>query len=192
MNDEIEKSFNRLKSLVLNDVLEQSRQREEELEKKNEDILSGKKSEYMNIAQKRTKSILTRTERETRSEILKAELEARTELSEFRESLVDAVFEGVFEKLSEYIKTDEYTAWLLDKARQALGECGEGEKILMANTSDCPKLEKLGNKLRACDILGGVKAVNEERGIICDYSLDGMIEESRRGFLKKSGLKIGN
>lgn len=190
MNEQIEKSLNRLKSIVLNDAHEQSERAEREFENKTNDIIEKKSREYAALTEKRKKTAIAKTEREARASVLNAELNARAELSAYREKLVDSVFDGVSEKLSEYMKTDEYTAFLLEKAQRALSECGEGEKILEANAADCPKLKQLGTTVRECKIFGGVRAVNTDRGVICDYSFDDMLTEARNTFLQKSGLKI--
>ena len=190
MNEQIEKSLNRLKSIVLNDAHEQSERAEQEFENKTNDILEKKSREYAASTEKKKKSAIAKIEREARASVLTAEINARTVLSSYREKLVDSVFDGVSEKLSEYMKTDEYTTFLLEKAHRALSECGEGEKILEANAADCPKLKQLGMTIRECKIFGGVRAVNTDRGVICDYSFDDMLTEERDTFLQKSGLKI--
>mgnify|MGYP004507990143 CR=1 FL=1 len=190
MNEQIEKSLNRLKSIVLNDAHEQSERAAQEFENKTNNIIEKKGSEYAVSTEKRKKSAIAKTEREARASVLNAELSARAELSSYREKLVDSIFDGVSEKLSEYMKTEEYTVFLLEKAGKALSECGEGKKILEANAADCPKLKQLGTDVRECEIFGGVRAVNADKGIICDYSFDDMLAEARGTFLRKSGLKI--
>ena len=190
MNEQIEKSLNRLKSIVLNDAHEQSERTEQEFENKTNDILEKKSRDYAASTEKRKKSAIAKIESEARASVLNAELNARAVLSSYREKSVDSVFDGVSEKLSEYMKTDEYTTFLLEKAQLALSECGDGEKILEANAADCPKLKQLGITVRECKIFGGVRAVNTDRGVICDYSFDDMLTEERNTFLQKSGLKI--
>ncbi len=192
MNEQTEKSFNRLKSTVLNDAHEQSVHRAQEVENKTNELLLKKNSEYTAAIEKKKKSAIAKAERDAHADILRAELDARTELSEYRESLVDYIFDDVKERLEKYVQTEDYAGRLLIKAQIACMSSGDGNKIIEVNPRDIPKMSGAKEaEIRGCDILGGVRVINTDKKIICDFSYDNALAETKKSFLRKSGLKIG-
>lgn len=190
MNGQIEKSFDRLKRITLNDANEQSERSAYEIKEKIDKALEKTRKEYSERAEKIKKTAIAKIERETRAEILRADADARRELAEYREMLVNGIFEAAEKKLSEYMKTDGYNEWLVKNAEKAIEECGEGCDLIEANEADKGKLTGFGIPVETADIKGGVRAVNRKCGIISDYSVDSMIAEKRKNFLSRSGLKI--
>ena len=186
MNEQTEKSFNRLKSTVLNDAHEQSVHRAQEVENKTNELLLKKNSEYTAAIEKKKKSAIAKAERDAHADILRAELDARTELSEYRESLVDYIFDDVKERL------EDYAGRLVIKAQMACMSSGDGNKIIEVNPRDIPKMSGAKEvEIRGCDILGGVRVINTDKKIICDFSYDNALAETKKSFLRKSGLEIG-
>lgn len=190
MNEQTEKSFNRLKSIVLNDAHEHGETIAHEYEEKTNSLLTKTDREYSVMAEKRKKTAVAKAEREAHASVLKAEQEARRELSAYREELADDVFAYAREKINEFMRTDEYKNWLLATAERALSECEEGERTLEVNADDAHLLADFDAEVRIAEKIGGLRAVNHTKGIIADYSVDGMLEEEREVFLNNCGLKI--
>lgn len=191
MDEKIEKSFGKFKIHVLNDAQRERDKLEKEADEKAEKTLSEMKRELSAAADKKLQNNAVRLEKENREKILQAEMNAKKELITYREKIVDDVFGEVKERLLQYRESEEYTKWLNEKAEKALSECGEGEKVLFINKADKEKISCFDGKLEACEIIGGVKAVNSTKGIVADYTFDEMLSEERRIFIKNSGLAVG-
>lgn len=187
MEERIEQSFHKLKHAVLNDVQKQVEMRQESTEKETERVLMQKKAEFTAEADKKYSSEVSKARRKMQSEILDFDMKTKRSLIAHREKLVNSLFEDAEKKLNEYRQTSEYAQWLNEKAKKALEMCGDGS-VLFARADDAEKLS--GFNVEECEISGGIKAENREKGIIADFSFDILLEEARTEFLKTGGLTI--
>lgn len=189
MDERTEQSFNKLKKTVLDDVQKKVDEIENSMEDETKKTLSQKRAEFSGVAEKKVNAEISKAQRRIQSDVLERDMQVKRELIKHREKLIDSVFENAAGKLNEFKKTQEYNDWLISKAKEALNQCGDGS-ILFTCSDDADKLSELEIKTEICDILGGVKAENREKGIISDFSFDVLLEGARNEFLKTGGLTI--
>ena len=75
----------------------------------------------------------------------------------------------------------------------ALEGTGEGKKTVYVLEKDKKEAEKSGEKVvvvNEAGFIGGVRVVNDDLGIIADYSFGEELSEAKEDFLQKSSLSI--
>ena len=190
MDANMEQSFNKFKSLVLDDAQKQREEIFSDIEQTKKEELEQKHTEFLGEAYKTIQDNISKIQKANKEKILQKELSAKKELILYREQLVEKIFDDVKARLSEYMNTPEYAQWLNRKIKSALDESGDGDKIVYVSSADEAKVEKCGAEIKTADLFGGVKVSNETRGIIINYSIEELLEEQKSDFLKNSGLTI--
>ena len=190
MDETMEKSFNKFKSLVLNDAQKQREELSKEIEEKTKDKLEEKENEFLSGAYQTIQANISKIQKKNKEIILQKELEAKKELIKSREKMVENIFDEVQTKFKEYINTEDYTKWLNNLVKKAISECGDGEKTVYVNENDISKITDVNEKIEAFNMLGGVKVSNATQGIIINYSLEELLNDQKQNFLKNSGLTI--
>lgn len=201
MDSNLNEKLNRFSAAVLSDAQKKRAEIEEENElikkKKNDEA----QNEFLKEAFEKIQSAVTDIRRENNEKVLMAEVNARRELFSEREKIIDNVFNEVKERLSEFTKTEEYGKWLVKRIEAAAEETGSGNKTVYVRSEDEQLLKCLINdisdkggkiEIKKTDenIIGGVKVLNNERGIIADYTFDEILAGKKNDFLNKSGLSI--
>lgn len=189
MDERTEKSFNRLKKAVLDDVQKKANELENTIDNEIEKVLSQKKEEFTVSAEKRIASETAKAKSTAKAKTLECDLNVKRGLIAYREELINSLFENVTDKLNAFKKTDAYIDWMKEKIRAAEEACGEN-CVFAVCAEDADAVKALGISAQTCGISGGIKAENRERGIVADFSFDILLEEARSDFLKTGGLTI--
>ena len=127
-----------------------------------------------------------------KKELSRCDFEIERAVLSHRKELIDGFFEELKSELVAFAKSDKYEAYLrssLEKAEQALG----GEFIVLAKAADIDKVKALTKNEVRPDVnidIGGICAMNEEKGLFADFSLDSALDEEREAFVSKKELTI--
>lgn len=127
-----------------------------------------------------------------KKELSRCDFEIERAVLSHRKELIDGFFEELKSELVAFAKSDKYEAYLkssLGKAEQALG----GEFIVLAKAVDIDKVKALTKNEVRPDMnidIGGICAMNEEKGLFADFSLDSALDEEREAFVSKKELTI--
>lgn len=180
----------------------------EEINKTANDRISAIETE----TEKYVKSELKKAKKQARQEISLAqfsELEKLNEknnasLSEAEKSeserllarrceITEEVFSEAKRRISDFTGTDSYKAFLLASAENLCREIGKGTFYLSGNdekffddlASFCHTIQ-IDNTI----VFGGIKAVNEEKGLAADDTLDSRLAAEKQAFYEVSGLSV--
>ncbi len=128
---------------------------------------------------------LKREKNEVLSHTMKS---VKKELAEATAKYCDEVFQSVDEKLVEYMQTEEYEDFLVEKIKEAVQFARKEEMTIYINASDEDKKKRLEKKsgavltVSSIDFMGGVRAVVHAKNVLIDHSFTSGIEEQREGF----------
>ncbi len=132
-------------------------------------------------------------------EMSRRDLEARKALLAMRRDMMERVFSDAKAALNAYVETPAYVERLksslaaLVKALPAEGTVFEisrrDEPLLEPLQSLCPP----GCSIDLTDdiLLGGVRGINAEAGLLADDTLDARLDSQREWFTDHSGLTVG-
>lgn len=152
-----------------------------------------KHNEFLEDAYRMIQSAVNKVRRAESEKVLRAENEMKKDILKCRESIIDSVFGEVEKRLSDYTKSDEYKTYFKNKLSEAISAVGEGKKTVFVTERDLEAASECGEIVKAVSergFIGGVRIVNEDKGIIADYSFGEALAEARGDFLQKSGLSI--
>lgn len=127
----------------------------------------------------------------------KASLEIKRELGKTQKRLKNELFREVEDKLTEYMKTEEYKRLLVTYIEKTAEFASGEEMTIYINPSDADKKDYLethtGMTLTVSkeDFIGGVRAVIPGRNILVDHAFKGGIEREYQKFAFKGGTGIG-
>ena len=115
-----------------------------------------------------------------------------------RVKMTEEVFKLTAAKLTEYTKTEEYSAKLFNSAREMSGLFGENGCVLYIGERDLSRAEELkalfagGAEVVADKTIkiGGIKGFCESMGIIADDTLDSKLEDQRGWFTENAALSV--
>lgn len=192
--------LNTFTSLVLKDAQEKREKLLENVEKEYAGKLDSRENELLQQAYENIQSNIHQAQKEANAQVLHAELDAKKKLILRREEIITEVMKLSRAKLVEFIESDKYEAWLLDKIEKSLFEVGKGTKVIFISPDDLkykekiekiPEISKLtveasGEK----NFLGGAKILNTDRKVSVDYSFKEMLAVQKHEFLHSSGLAI--
>lgn len=126
------------------------------------------------------------------------EMDARRKLLKRRSEITAEVFSHVTEKLSNFVKSSDYPAFLEKSAKkfaEVLGQPG----VTICLKSDDAKYEDAIRKAFGFDCefqpdgtieIGGIKAFQPEMGVLVDETLDSLLEDQYAYFESHSGLTV--
>lgn len=127
-----------------------------------------------------------------RREINKAlsaeQIALRRNLSTRQETLKDSLFSEVRQRVDAFMKTPEYTEYLLNEIRRVQAFAGEDPYQITLTAEDADKLpvllEKTGAKLAVSDssFIGGIRAAIPHKNILIDNSFQEGLASMRREF----------
>lgn len=127
-----------------------------------------------------------------KKELSRCDFEANKKVLAHRKELCDSLFadiEGELKKFTESEKYDDFLAKKIAKAEEALGK----DIVVLASLADEKRVSALTkHEVRADSAiaLGGICALDEKRGLFCDFSLDKALEDEREAFSKKRELMM--
>ena len=107
--------------------------------------------------------------------------------------ITEEVFSEAKRRISDFTGTDSYKAFLLASAENLCREIGKGTFYLSGNdekffddlASFCHTIQ-IDNTI----VFGGIKAVNEEKGLAADDTLDSRLAAEKQAFYEVSGLSV--
>ncbi len=200
MDNNFTEKLNNFTSLVLKDASAKRDRIFENIEKEYEERMDEKETEILKSAYESIQQNIRSSKKEANDRIRQAELDSRKKLIIRREEIINEVMKLSQNKLIEFIKSDKYEEWLIEKIKKALFEVGKGEKTVIISADDIAFKEKIEQIPEMSEItveasperdfLGGVKIVNISRRISVDYSFKEMLSQQKREFLQSSGLAL--
>lgn len=186
-------------STAINHYAEEQRQKiekeieeykQKELEEAEIDVLT----ECYQLIQKETVRMRSGISRE----MAQRDMDARRKLLEQRSRITSEVFEKASQKLKEFTGQKEYLDFLQNTASQ-FAKIFRQDGIVIHLRADDEKYEDnirkaLGLK---CEfqidntiVLGGLRAVHTELGLLADKTLDSLLEDQRDWFESHSGMTV--
>ena len=134
----------------------------------------------------------TAFEQRYKRELSRCDYETSKAVRAYRKELVDGFFEEIKQELKAFAESEKYDAYLkrsLEKAKDALGE----KCVILCAIRDVEKLKTLcKNEVRADNaiMLGGIGALDEEKGLFCDFTLDKALDDEKSAFSDKKELRL--
>ena len=125
-----------------------------------------------------------------RKELSRRDYEVNKQVLAHRKELVGEFFGKIEQDLREFSESEKYTDFLkkrIEKAEKALGK----DVVILAAKKDVERLSSLTeHEVRADStiVLGGICALDEKRGLFCDFSLDRALDDERAAFAEKREL----
>lgn len=178
-------------------VLSLAKKRSDETDEKTNEIRKAKtekkQDEFLEDAYRAIQSGVAKIRRTESEKVLRAENDMKKEILSRREEIINSVFSQAKEELSKFSESEEYRVWFDKKLSLALEGTGEGKKTVYALEKDKKEAEKSGEKVvvvNEAGFIGGVRVVNDDLGIIADYSFGEELSEAKEDFLQKSSLSI--
>lgn len=178
-------------------VLSLAKKRSDETDEKTNEIRKAKtekkQDEFLEDAYRAIQSGVAKIRRTESEKVLRAENDMKKEILSRREEIINSVFSQAKEELSRFSESEEYRVWFDKKLSLALEGTGEGKKTVYVLEKDKKEAEKSGEKVvvvNEAGFIGGVRVVNDDLGIIADYSFGEELSEAKEDFLQKSSLSI--
>lgn len=178
-------------------VLSLAKKRSDETDEKTNEIRKAKtekkQDEFLEDAYRAIQSGVAKIRRTESEKVLRAENDMKKEILSRREEIINSVFSQAKEELSKFSESEEYRVWFDKKLSLALEGTGEGKKSVYVLEKDKKEAEKSGEKVvvvNEAGFIGGVRVVNDDLGIIADYSFGEELSEAKEDFLQKSSLSI--
>ena len=127
-----------------------------------------------------------------KKEISRCEFETTKAVRAHRKELIDGFFEEIRAELIEYAKSKKYDDYIKRALAKAEIELG-GNLVVFAAEKDIETVKKWTvNEVRVDNkiMIGGVTALDEEKGLFADYTLDSALEQEREAFTDKPELRL--
>lgn len=194
--EDFNEKLNKFASIVLADANDERDRLIDETEDKYKTIIAEKENQYLQEAYDIIQKSKTEARKRVGEELMQAEMDSKKRLLLKREEIINNVMGEVRERIIAFKKSPEYGEWLVKRAKSALFEAGQGEKIIYISGDDMEyksKLEELGASVEgAADrgFSGGLRVFNTEKNISVDYSFKELFAEEKHSFLQNSGLAI--
>lgn len=196
MTDQTQK-LEKFKQAVFDEAVSKADEIIKETEARCEEILAEAKAEAeMIVSESRAKA-----EKEHREAAQRAEsagrLDSRRSILTAREEIIDRVFEGVRQKLTEFRNTSDYKAMLVKRVNECAESCPDKKGEVRLAAADMKYADSLtcGGRFEVTEsagiLLGGVIVVFPEENLALDCTFDNEYRKQRSGFAGKAGLKVG-
>lgn len=136
------------------------------------------------------KSERSEMEAKFRKELSRCDYEVNKGVLAHRKELVGEFFGKIEADLREFSESEKYNDFLkkrIEKAEKTLGN----EIVILAAKKDVERvcgLTKHEVRADSTIVLGGICALDEKRGLFCDFSLDRALEDEREAFAEKREL----
>lgn len=125
-------------------------------------------------------------------EISRCEFETVKAVRAHRKKVIDEFFEELRGELSRFTRSVHYSDYLKHSLAKAEKELGEN-CVVFSNAHDLDAVKKLTSHEVRTDSsikIGGICALNEEKGLFADYTLGSALEEEREAFIDKPELRL--
>lgn len=199
-SNNLTEKLNTFTSLVLKDAQDKREKLLKSVEKEYSERLDEKENELLQSAYENIQHNIHEAHKEANERVLHAELDSKKQLILRREEIINEVIKLARDKIYEFIKSDEYEKWLVDKIEKALFEVGKGAKVVYISPDDLKfkeKIEQISEMSKLTveaaqekDFIGGAKVLNTDRRVAVDYSFKEMLSEQKQIFLQSSGLAL--
>ena len=125
-------------------------------------------------------------------ELSRCDFEANKKVLAHRKELCDNLFADIENELEKFTESDKYDDFLAKKIAKSEETLGENVVILAALKDEKRVRGLTKHEVRADStiVLGGICALDEKRGLFCDFSLDKALEDEREAFSKKRELMM--
>ena len=155
---------------------------------------AGKAREEHETAEALAKIRAERSAHEMRfkKEISRCEFETTKAVRAYRKELIDSFFEEIRSDLIEYAKSKKYDDYIKRALAKAEIELG-GKLVVFAAERDIETVKKLTvHEIRVDNAItiGGITALDEEKGLFADYTLDSALQQEREAFTDKPELRL--
>lgn len=171
-----------------------------ESEKRKQEELAKAENEILNDAYQLIQHELAKARKEITSKLSKEEIESKKELFKKRNEITNKVFEDVRNKLIAFTESEDYSKLLISYAKAASKILSEKNTVIYLRSKDMSYANKIKHEFplmsgcivtEADDILiGGIRAYNENMGLVVDETLDSKLADQHEWFQKNSGLRI--
>lgn len=134
----------------------------------------------------------TAFEQRYKKELSRCDYETTKAVRTYRKELTENFFEEIKNDLKAFSESEKYSEYLkrsLEKAKRSLGE----KCVILCAPKDVEKLKALcKNEVRADNaiLLGGIGALDEEKGLFCDITLDKAFDDEKAAFSDKKELRL--
>ncbi|NSW90897.1 MAG: hypothetical protein HPY74_09565 [Firmicutes bacterium] len=166
-------------------------------------LIERKKNEFQQQADEILKKEKASAEKEKNIAISKAIIESKQLLIKAREDMVNAVFNDVRKLLEDFVRKDDYYAFLSEEIKKSSRLAGKGEMVIYLKENDLRRFSKELEALKEelpegiyyegvkDDIIGGCRVLNRTERLIIDNTLLKKLEVRMDMFIRTFGLKIG-
>ena len=127
-----------------------------------------------------------------KKEFSRCDFETTKAVRAHRKKLIEGFFAEISEELSEFTKSAKYDGYLENSIKRAEGALGKG-CVILAAVKDVDRVKALTkNEVRADNsiILGGICAMDEEKGLFADLSMDAALADEKEKFSDKAELRL--
>ena len=127
-----------------------------------------------------------------KKEFSRCDFETTKAVRAHRNELIEGFFSEISKELSEFTKSDKYDGYLENSITRAEGALGKG-CVILAAVKDVDKVKALTeNEVRADSsiILGGICALDEDKGLFADLSIDAALADEKEKFSDKAELRL--
>lgn len=127
-----------------------------------------------------------------KKEISRCEFETTKAVRAHRKQIIDDFFEEIRGELAEFAKSDKYGDYLKRSIAKAESELGE-KCVIFAAAKDVETVKKLTSREVRPDLsimIGGISALDEEKGLFTDHTLDSALADEREAFTDKPELRL--
>lgn len=137
----------------------------------------------------------TAFEQRYKRELSRCDYETTKAVRAYRKELVDGFFEEIRAELKIFAESEKYDGYLKRSLEKAYAAIGKG-CVILAAPRDVERVKQLcedeKNEVRADNsiILGGIGALDYERGLFCDLTLDKALDDERAAFSDKKELRL--
>lgn len=127
-----------------------------------------------------------------KKEISRCEFETMKAVRAHRKQMIDSFFEEIRSDLSEFAGSEKYEEYLKRSLAKAEKELG-GKFVVFAASKDVEAVRRLTDHEVRADLniaLGGISALDGEKGLFADYTLDSALSDEREAFTDKEELRL--
>lgn len=181
----IENKIELFSEKVMREAFETKQAMEAEIAQKRKEALDECEREGLERAYSAVQKSVAEAERREKEKVSTASFRLKNRYIAERESLIDAVFATVLERLDRYRETDAYRDRLLQAVEEAKRYGKDVTVELRAEDAArlTDELKKHGvTDIRTAAIVGGLRAIVTDAGIAVDETFDTRLAELRRSF----------
>lgn len=184
----IEEKLKHFNDLILKDAIAERDKILEQIKREMNNTLNKKRAEIQKEADEFLRKEIAVLEREKNNRIYRATVEGKQLLMKAREDILRILLEEVKAKLIEFIKSEDYYAYLIRQIKESCAQAGSGRLTVYISKTDAerfsPRLDEIKNQLPAGativeideEIMGGCRVFNEDESIIVDNTLAKRLE----------------